>query len=382
MKGDWINVTLNNLADITMGQSPKSEFYNLESDGLPFFQGCSEFGELYPVVKKYCSKPTRIAQNNDVLMSVRAPVGALNISNKECCIGRGLCAIKSKAGNRFIYYLLKANLEKIISYSGGTTYQSINKKEVNNLPFFVPPSASQHKIASILSAYDDLIENNTRLIAILEEMAQRIYREWFVDFKYPGYENDKIVGSELGMIPEGWEVKVLGDKIKFKRGKNITKRDINIGKIPVVAAGKNPAYYHNKSNVVAPVATVSASGANAGYINFYYEDIWASDCSFFNKDTVEYIYFYYSLVKQRQIEITGLQRGSAQPHVYPKDIEKIGIVTPPKKLIINYENLVDPIFNQIGISKEKNTNLYQTRDLLVPKLISGTIDVSEMDLDI
>jgi len=109
MKGNnWEIVKLKEIAEIIMGQSPKSEFYNTNREGLPFFQGCSEFEELNPVPKKWCTKPLKIAYKDDVLMSVRAPVGALNIADRKCIIGRGLCAIRTKLNSRrFLYYLLK-----------------------------------------------------------------------------------------------------------------------------------------------------------------------------------------------------------------------------------------------------------------------------------
>ncbi|MFH1933621.1 MAG: restriction endonuclease subunit S [Pseudomonadota bacterium] len=211
-------VKLCEIADVIMGQSPKSEYYNTEGNGLPFFQGCSEFGEMYPTVKKYCSKPNRIAQKGDVLMSVRAPIGTLNLADRQCCIGRGLCAIRSKSANRFVYYLLKTNLDMIQTYGSGTIFRAINKAETNNLPFTVPSLPTQHKIAAILSAYDDLIENNLRRIKILEEMAQTIYREWFVKFRFPGHENVRMVDSPLGKIPEGWEVANLSDLVDTQYG--------------------------------------------------------------------------------------------------------------------------------------------------------------------
>ena len=107
-RNNWEIVKLKEIAEIIMGQSPKSEFYNTNREGLPFFQGCSEFGELYPVPKKWCTKPLKIAYVDDILMSVRAPVGDLNIADRKCIIGRGLCAIRTKLNSgRFLYHWLK-----------------------------------------------------------------------------------------------------------------------------------------------------------------------------------------------------------------------------------------------------------------------------------
>jgi len=103
MKNNWKKVKLKDFVDIIMGQSPKSEFYTDNISDIPFFQGCTEFGEMYPIPKKFCSKPTKIAEKNDVLMTVRAPVGDLNIAIEKCCIGRGICALRPKNKNTRFY---------------------------------------------------------------------------------------------------------------------------------------------------------------------------------------------------------------------------------------------------------------------------------------
>jgi type I restriction enzyme S subunit len=257
----------------------------------------------------------------------------------------------------------------------------IKQSELRKVEIPLPPLSTQKNIASILSTYDNLIENNTRRIQILEEMAQRIYKEWFVDFKYPGYEDDQMIDSELGKIPDGWDVKEFGEKITFTRGKNITKKEMVHGEVPVVSAGINPSGFHNVSSVNGPVVTISASGANAGYISYYLRNIWAADCSYINNEMTPYIFYYFSLVKFNSKEITNLQRGAAQPHVYPKDVARISIIDPRVETIEIFENIVENIFNEIGVLRKKISNLRQTRDLLLPKLISGKVDVSDLDID-
>src|SRR3989338_5017285 len=379
IKTTWQKVKLGNIADLNMGQSPKSEFYNDLGEGLPFFQGVKDFGERKPTETMYCSKPAKIVQIGDVLISVRAPVGDINIAEKESCIGRGVAGIRAKdKNNEFIYYLLLNFKDYIRSYSGGTTYESINKDALRDLQFLVPEnSVIRKQIADVLSAYDDLIENNTKRIKILEQIAQAIYKEWFVYFRFPGHENAKMIDNktEFGKIPERWEVEKLGDKINILRGKNITKNTIAPGKVPFVAGGMGPAYFHNKANVEGPAITVSASGANSGYVNLYHEDIWASDCSYINKNSTPFVYYYFLLLKNRQAEITGLQRGSAQPHVYPKDLARLLIVDPPEELVHSFEEKAESTFGMINNFQLQNQNLRQARDLLLPKLVTGKIEV-------
>ncbi len=180
-------------------------------------------------------------------------------------------------------------------------------------------------------------------------------------------------------VPEGWEEKTLGDIFEIKKGKNITKDTTIEGRIPVVAGGLTPAYYHNKPNVSGPVITISASGANSGYVNLYHEDIWASDCSYINSDTTPFIYYYYLLLESKQKEITGLQRGAAQPHVYPKDLMNLTVSYLPNEIANSFENNVTPIFNLIKNLTNQNQKLAQARDLLLPRLMNGTIKYNGLD---
>jgi type I restriction enzyme S subunit len=256
----------------------------------------------------------------------------------------------------------------------------LNREIALSQEVIVPPHEVQRKIAAILSAYDDLIENNLRRIKILEEMAQNLYREWFVNFRFPGHEITRFVESPLGQIPEGWEALKLGDLINIRKGKNITKKTVVEGPIPVIAGGKSPAYCHNTSNTKKPIVTISASGANAGFVWLHHENVWASDCSVIDTDTTRYVYYYYLQLRDRKVEVDMLQRGAAQPHVYPKDLMELEAVKVPTLVLDRFNLEVSVLFQMIGILYGKNTILRQTRDLLLPKLISGEVDVSELDI--
>jgi len=284
--------------------------------------------------------------------------------------------VKDFKGNdpKFVFYFLKTiGLER---YNSGAGVPTLNRNHLDSIEVYIPKLSTQHKIASILSAYDDLIENNLRRIKILEEIAQNLYQEWFVKFRFPGHESIRFIDSPLGRIPEGWEVVPLGILIEIRKGKNITKKTVVEGVVPVVAGGLTPAYFHNKSNTQHPVITVSASGANSGFVNLYYEDIWASDCSYIDANETPFVYYYYLLFKYFQTNITRLQRGSAQPHVYPKDLMEFEVVDCPMEVIKIFDQQIHPIFKMIKNLSWKNRNLIDTRDLILPKLISGELDVS------
>lgn len=272
---------------------------------------------------------------------------------------------------KYIYYLLKNKdfTGFIISCARGAANQaSITLDDIKSYQFNLPDLKIQEKIAIVLSNYDDLIENNNKRIKILEEMAQELYKEWFIDFKFPKHEATSIKDSELGTI------------IMLQKGKNITKATIRRGNIPVVAGGLTPAYYHDIPNTKAPVITISASGANAGFVNLYHNDVWASDCSYIDKTITKNVYYYYLLLKSNQVEITNMQLGAAQPHVYPRDIARLKIKVFDEKVIELFDGLVTPFFEEIKNLTSKNEVLKQTRDLLLPKLISGEIDVENLEI--
>ena len=161
--------------------------------------------------------------------------------------------------------------------------------------------------------------------------------------------------------------------------KNITKKTVVSGSIPVVAGGLKPAYYHNCHNVTAPAITISASGANAGFVNLYHQNIWASDCSFVNEEETQYIYSIYLFFKSRQDEITKMQQGAAQPHVYPKDLSRIVLVDPPKEIWMKFEKSISSFFKKIKNNTNETLNLKNLRDGLLPKLLSGEVTINDLE---
>ncbi|QHM76923.1 hypothetical protein C7M52_02909 [Mixta theicola] len=322
----------------------------------------------------------------------------------------------------FIYYFLKQiNFEQ---FNSGSAQKSLNRNAVYPFEVKFPTSYKiQSEIASTLFALENKINLNQDINQTLEQMAQALFKSWFVDFEpvkakiavleaggsqedatlaamtaISGKDTDSLAvferkhpvkyaelrataelfpsamqENESGGIPEGWALESLGTILEPKKGKNITKKTIEEGGIPVVAGGLVPAYYHSKYNVTAPVITISASGANAGFVNLYHCNIWASDCSYINKIQTQFVYCFYTLLKIRQREITHMQQGAAQPHVYPKDIMRLNIVTPITALWQKLEEILTSIYEKVGVNTTQNMYLEQLRDTLLPKLLSGEI---------
>ena len=173
---------------------------------------------------------------------------------------------------------------------------------------------------------------------------------------------------------------LIGDYIAPKRGRSLLSKDAVQGDVPVVAGGLEAATYHNVANTVAPVLTISASGANAGFVNLWYIPVWSSDSSFIDSAMTDNVYFWYVLLKKRQREIFDAQTGSAQPHIYPQHIASMRIPPLDMTVVAQYVEKVTPLFSLIGANMAENTRLAMLRDTLLPKLMSGEIDVSDVEI--
>lgn len=317
-----------------------------------------------------------IAKEDDIIYTRTGQVG-LVFRKQHGVVHNNCFTVTSNDLNilqqEFLFYALqeKSFYEEAISRATGAAQPDLPHGAFNSIQIFLPPIESQKKISNILNTYDNLIENNQKQIKLLEEAAQRLYKEWFVDLRFPGHENTKIIDG----IPEGWNKGSLSNIALFKRGKTITKAQVEKGDIPVVAGGLKPAYYHNKANTVAPVITVSGSGANAGYTELYNIDVFASDCSFADSKTTPNLFFVYCFLKNNKEMVNSLQKGAAQPHVYAKDINSINLLVPNTKLINKFCKLVAPYFEKIKILENQNKLTSQARDRLLPKLVNGELEV-------
>lgn len=278
----------------------------------------------------------------------------------------------------YINYTICSNIfaKYVVNYIDSESAQpNISAQTISKFVLRIPQKEEdQHRIASILSSLDRKIELNNKINADLEEMAQTIFKNWFVDFE--PFKDGKFVDSELGMIPERWKVGLLGELCNFKRGKNLlTKNAIDEG-VPVVAGGLEPSCYHNVANTGAPVITVSGSGANAGFMRMYHVPVWASDCSFIDI-SCENFYFVYCFLKVNSKLLKHAQTGAVQPHVKPSDIHDFELVIPDKESIYEFQDKVKPFFDKIAAIQKENSRLSLLRDTLLPRLMSGEIEVPE-----
>ena len=353
------------------------------SQGKPF----SEWAYTKTTDNDY--KKFKLCKNDVLVARTGATVGVSYLvkGDIESVFNNGSIRLRvnEKANAKFLYYLI--NTKEFLTFIDNVSCVATQPNlRIENLLRFDFPDFSMEKqteIADILSTYDELIENNNKRIKLLEQMAENLYREWFVRFRFPGYENTEFVEKR----PFGWIVSAC-EKSKapscfdycefreigsFVRGRKITAAEMVDGGIPVISAGLQSSGYHNQANVQGRSLTISASGANAGYLQYNLTDIWAADCSYYQND--KNLWFVYCTLKFLQPVINNLQCGAAQPHVYPKNINKLCVLNPTDELITKFNDTVEPFFKEIEILKKENDSLAKQRDLLLPRIMSGLLEV-------
>lgn len=299
-------------------------------------------------------------QSGVVIGRVGIYCGSVFLVREECWVSdnaiKAMCKENMDLG--YLYYLLSSlhlNERRI-----GTSQPLLTQSILNNIEVEIPELAIQKRISSILELFDEKIKLNNKINNNLEQQAQAIF-----DSMFPNISNGE---------------NTIGDTITPKRGKGLLSKNAMSGNVPVVAGGLEPSTYHNTANTKAPVLAISASGANAGFVSLWNIPIWSSDSSFIDSSMTDDVYFWYVLLKKRQREIYDSQTGSAQPHIYPQHIAAMPISDLNFDDVRNYTSIVTPIFEMIGHNKDENARLATTRDTLLPKLISGELDVSDIEI--
>ncbi|WP_298310159.1 restriction endonuclease subunit S [uncultured Aquimarina sp.] len=235
-------VELESICEVIPGQSPPSSSYNQMKDGLPFFQGKADFNEKYPSIRYWCNKPKKISTRNDILMSVRAPVGAININNIEACIGRGLAAIRcgKDVDLNFLYHFLKYQQQKIQDLGTGSTFKAITMKTLKSIKIPIAPLETQRRIASILDDAAALRDKTKQLLKEYDLLAQSIFLDMFGDpvVNPKGWKVQKLkelstkIGS--GNTPKGGSKVYVKEGITFFRSQNVWRNNLLMNDIAFI----------------------------------------------------------------------------------------------------------------------------------------------------
>ena len=370
---------LKDIADITMGQSPKGQSYNNKKDGKAFLQGRKTFGRMYPTIDTWTTEPKKIAKSGSVLMSVRAPVGDINIANDEICIGRGLCSINAKNGNnRYLYYLLLYNKANIIKKSSGTVFDSINIEQLEETILNVHKDKEQSKIVSVLNTIDEKIELNTQTNNNLYEIGKAIYQEYFENEKYTSsYEIkqlSEVTTNNRNKIDKTKEYKVLS---AVNTGKLILSDDYFDKQVYSKDIGKYLNVNKNDFAYNPARINIGSIGLNDYDFNCCVSPVYVTFSV--DKDYIDFFDFYFKS-KRFNAEVTLRASGSVRQALNYNDFGMIEILYPSKEIINKFNKSYSKIKNRINKNKIKINNLEQIRDALLPKLMNGEIDLDKIEI--
>ena len=374
---------LKDIVNVTMGQSPKSEFYNTTGEGVPFLQGNRTFGLKYPTFDTFTTKVTKMANAGDVIMSVRAPVGDLNITPSDVCLGRGVCSLRMKNENQeFLYYMMKYYVPKLVNMESGTVFGSVNKNDINELKIDIPADENQQlKISKILSIIDEKIKINNDINNNLEQQAQAIFSHEFLT---------------LETLPDGWKQTSLIDIADYLNGLAMQKyrptaseTGIPVLKIKELRQGccddnSELCSPNIKSEYIIHDGDVIFSWSGSLLVDFWCGGICGLNQHLFKVMSNKHDkWFYYVWTKHHldRFIAVAADKATTMGHIKRDELSKAEVLIPNKADYKRIGALLQPIYDLIIANRIENKKLAETRDTLLPKLMSGEIDISEVDYE-
>lgn len=250
----------------------------------------------------------------------------------------------------------------------------LNRNHLHVLPVTVPDLSTQVRIADVLAALDGLIENNRQRTALLEQMAQAIYREWFVHFRYPGHEDDELIDSPLGPIPAGWSASRLGDVVELRYGRALKASSRRGGPVAVVGSS-GVVGWHDESLVSGPAVVVGRKG-NVGSVTWIQGDSWPIDTTYWVTTDLPLHFVYRMLGETEFIDSHAAVPGLSRDQAY-----SIDVLCPGVEVAALFEDTASELSTMSSVLESQAAVLSRGRDVLLPKLVTGTIDVSKLDLD-
>jgi len=410
-KNNWKNYKLSELGFLGRGKSkhrPRNDV-SLFGGEYPFIQTADvKNPDLYIIEYNQTYNEKGLAQSKlweprTLCITIAANIAETAILKIKACFPDsivGFVADSDKADEKFIKYYIDTIKLQMQNVSQGTTQDNLSLEKIALFDLLVPPLKTQQKIASILSAYDDLIENNTRRIKILEEMAQNIYKEWFVNFRFPNHENVKMIESEIGLIPEGWNIKKI-DELCSKitdgthdspkpseegyylvTGKHITNGVIDFSKCYRISQEDHEKVMKRskpeKGDIIfSNIGTLGSTVMVDQDFEYSIKNVALFKPA--NESLSKYLYFY--LISPKTLEIMHQKASGTSQKFFSLDfLRNIEILAPEIDILEKFKDITTPMLENRRLLHKKNENLRQTRDLLLPRLISGEIDVENLSI--
>lgn len=317
----------------------------------------------------------------DLILAREAPVGNVAVIPRgaQFCLGQRTVLIRPKAdlvdSDYLCYLLLTPRLQaQLLSKSGGATVHHLNMKDIRSLEIpDIPSIDAQRCISRTVKNYDDLISTNQRRIALLEQAARLLYREWFVRLRFPGYESVTVKNG----VPEGWHQGQLDDAIFLQRGFDLPSGDRLAGEIPIYAS-TGVTGFHNVAKAVGPGVVTGRSGT-LGVVHYVSGAYWPLNTALWVKEfrSVSPLFAYFLL---SDLNLENFNSGASVPTLDRKAAHQIPVLIPTADVIAEFDARVQPLFDQIDVLKTSIDATARARDLLLPKLMAGQLDVSGISL--
>lgn len=431
---NWRETTLDAIASVIMGQSPPGDTCRDDEVGVPLLNGPTEFGDRYPSPVQFTSDPKRFCEVGDVLFCVRgSTTGRMNWADRQYAIGRGLAAIRHKDGldfQPFLKGMIDLNLPSLLAVATGSTFPNVSRNDILGIKCFVPDKKEQKRIAGILSSLDKKIELNRGMNETLEAMARAVFQSWFVDFD-PVLDNAAAAGnavpaelkekaalrkkqknksplpkaiqklfpnsfepSPLGPIPKGWEVGKISDCCKKIENGGTPKRSEasywTPADIPWLTSGEvrqdividtqnyiSQKGYKNSSAKIwdQGVTVVALYGATAGQVCFLAKELCTNQACCGLTPLPEYTYYNYMKVSSSVKLYEQQARGSAQQNLSKQIVSDLPVIIPPELILKNFNSSVAALFEKWIANIRINIDISELRDTLLPKLLTGEIEV-------
>ena len=399
---DTITYKIAEIGDVVGGGTPSTSNPDLWGGEIPWIspKDLTGYNSIYIshgenfLTPKGLKSGTKLLPKDTVLFSSRAPIGYIAIASNPICTNQGFKSIicnKDLITPLFLYYYIKANLDYIKLFGTGATFPEISGAAMKKIKIQIPSLPIQQKIASILSTYDTLIENNYRRIRLLEQMAENLYKEWFVRFRFPGHEK-----VEMGNgLPKGWEFKKIsnicetigggtpsttnsaywGGNIKWVTPSDITSKN-SLALLKIEGRITEEGLRKSAAKLLPPYTILMTSRASIGFFGLCPDSVCTNQgfISIVPNKANTRMYLLYTL-KERKDEIIANANGSTFLEISKGRFRKMKVLIPPEVILDMYEKRSHIIFNEVLNLEKQNTLLTRQRDLLLPRLMSGKLEV-------
>ena len=319
-----------------------------------------------------------IPEEDDIIIAREAPVGNAAIIQKKqkVCLGQRVVLLKPNKAlvdpNFLVYYLLSNEVQHHLKiHANGAVVAHLNVADIRNLSVCLPSLCEQKKIGKSLKIIDDKIELNRRINDNLEHQAQALFKSWFVDFE--PFKGEKFMESQLGMIPKGWKVGTLSDLLDIRCGKDHKK--LNDGNVPVYGSGgimrlADGILYNGESVLIPRKGTLN----NVLYVNWPF---WAVDTMFYSIEKVPNVAKYCHLLLSK-LDLASMNSGSAVPSMTTDILNKIQVIVAKQDVFSSFNKCISSLYLKAKINLDENKRLSETRDLLLPKLMSGRLIINDL----